>query len=147
MTQYSKILVAIDLSSESRQVVAASRNLVGDETDKLHLFFILQPMTTAYPFASYTAVLGDVEAKATSSARQSLMELAAEFDIPPENIGVALGTPGSDISHQAKEVAADLIVLGSHGSTGLRMLLGSTTTAVLNSAECDVLTVRIRSKE
>ena len=147
MTQYRKILVAIDLSDESRQVVAAAKNLVSDDSDKLYLLFILQPMTTAYPFASYTAVLGDVEAKATSSAQQSLMEIAREFDIPPENIGVTLGTPGSDISHQAKDEGADLIVLGSHGSTGLRMLLGSTTTAVLNSAECDVLTVRIKSRE
>ncbi|HHQ41669.1 MAG TPA: universal stress protein, partial [Chromatiales bacterium] len=38
---------------------------------------------------------------------------------------------------------ADLIVLGSHGRRGLTRLLGSTADAVLHSARCDVLAVRI----
>jgi universal stress protein A len=43
----------------------------------------------------------------------------------------------------AKQIGADLIVLGSHGRWGLELLLGTTTDSVLGAADCDVLAVRV----
>jgi universal stress protein A len=44
----------------------------------------------------------------------------------------------------ADENQADLIVVGSHGRHGIKMLLGSTANAVLHHAHCDVLAVRLK---
>ena len=48
----------------------------------------------------------------------------------------------SEIPTQAKAVACDLIVVGTHAA-GLALLLGSTTDGVMHGAECDVLAVKV----
>lgn len=56
---------------------------------------------------------------------------------------LAEGDPAYEIVAAAKETAADLIVMGSHGRTGLgRLLLGSVAEVVLRKAPCPVLTVK-----
>jgi nucleotide-binding universal stress UspA family protein len=53
------------------------------------------------------------------------------------------GSPGDVVSEVAKERSAELIVVGTHGHTGIqRFLLGSAATAILRSAPCDVLVTR-----
>lgn len=54
------------------------------------------------------------------------------------------GNPPEVILHLARELSADLIVMGSHGRTGLaRALLGSVAEAVVRAATCPVLTIRM----
>ena len=56
---------------------------------------------------------------------------------------LAEGSPVAEILHLANAVGADLIVMGTHGWTGLsRMLMGSTAEGVIRRARCPVLTVR-----
>jgi nucleotide-binding universal stress UspA family protein len=56
---------------------------------------------------------------------------------------VRVGTPFVEIIRYAREVEAKLIVMSTHGHSGLKhMLLGSTTEAVLRKADCPVLSVR-----
>jgi nucleotide-binding universal stress UspA family protein len=53
------------------------------------------------------------------------------------------GAPGEVVANVAKERAAELIVVGTHGATGIsRFLLGSVATAVIRHAPCDVLVCR-----
>lgn len=55
----------------------------------------------------------------------------------------AIGSPSQEITELARQSAADLIVLGTHGRTGLdRILFGSTAARVVSGAPCPVLTVR-----
>ena len=54
-----------------------------------------------------------------------------------------IGRPESQIHQLAEDVAADLIVVGSHGRQGLALILGSTANGVLHGAHCDVLAVRV----
>jgi len=54
------------------------------------------------------------------------------------------GYPGSDIPRVARETKADLIVMGTHGRTGLgRLLMGSVAEQVMRKAPCPVLTVKV----
>jgi len=53
------------------------------------------------------------------------------------------GNAANEIVQYAKDNHVDLIVLGSHGRHGAKLLLGSTANAVLHHAKCDVLAVRI----
>jgi nucleotide-binding universal stress UspA family protein len=58
-------------------------------------------------------------------------------------IRVEAGEPSDGILEAARAVRADLIVMGTHGRTGIaRLLLGSVAEAVLRRATCPVLTVR-----
>ena len=53
-----------------------------------------------------------------------------------------------EILHTAREIDADLIVLGTHGRTGVgRLLMGSVAEAVLRKAPCPVLTVKTTLRE
>jgi universal stress protein A len=55
------------------------------------------------------------------------------------------GSPGDEIVDYAAKIGADLIVMGSHGRTGLgRILLGSVAEKVLHRATCPVLVVPVR---
>ena len=52
------------------------------------------------------------------------------------------GSPKLEIVIYAKEIGADLIVLGSHGHRQISDLLGTTATGVLHKAKCDVLVIQ-----
>ncbi len=58
------------------------------------------------------------------------------------------GAPAEEIARAVDEEAIDLIVMGTHGATGLRhLIVGSTAENVVRTANCPVLTVRSVSKE
>lgn len=61
----------------------------------------------------------------------------------PVAVKVAVGKPAEEILQVAREEVADLIVMGTHGRTGLRhMLLGSVAESLVRTAPCPVFTVR-----
>jgi nucleotide-binding universal stress UspA family protein len=61
----------------------------------------------------------------------------------PVQVNVAVGTPAEEILRVAREEKVDLIVMGTHGRTGLRhLLLGSVAEEVTRHAPCPVFTVR-----
>ena len=69
---------------------------------------------------------------------------AKDLDIPPALTHIKTGRPAVEIKALAEEIEADLIVIGTHGQSGLGLLLGSTANGVLHGVSCDVLTIRIR---
>jgi nucleotide-binding universal stress UspA family protein len=61
-----------------------------------------------------------------------------------EQVKVAVGRPAEEILRVAREEKVDLIVMGTHGRTGVRhLLLGSVAEAVSRHAPCPVFTVRL----
>ncbi len=69
-------------------------------------------------------------------------------DPVPMDVRVVVGRPADEILRVAREQRVDLIVMGTHGRTGLRhFLLGSVAEAVTRQAPCPVFTVRIGAKE
>ncbi len=63
------------------------------------------------------------------------------------SVRVEAGEPSDTILQIAKDGGTDLIVMGTHGRTGLsRLLIGSVAEAVLRRSTCPVLTVRVPSK-
>jgi nucleotide-binding universal stress UspA family protein len=75
---------------------------------------------------------------------QKMLMRANRQGIPME-IRVSVGAPDDIIVQTAQDVQANLIIMGSHGRTGLkRLLMGSTTARVIGSAPCPVLVVKRR---
>jgi universal stress protein A len=56
---------------------------------------------------------------------------------------VLAGAAATEVRSKAEDIHADLIVIGSHGTAGWKLLLGSTANKVLHGASCDIMTVRV----
>jgi nucleotide-binding universal stress UspA family protein len=89
--------------------------------------------------------LGEVSAAVRVEEAKRLAEKHAALTARGVNVELVhrAGPPGEVVAEVASERAAELIVIGTHGHTGLqRFLLGSVATAVLRHAPCDVLVCR-----
>ncbi|UQA62573.1 universal stress protein [Polyangium aurulentum] len=137
-----RILVGLDASPRSKNVLDAALDLARRTSSKLVLFRAvgipveLPPEAYALPPDS----LGDL---LEAEARKFLEREASA--VPAELLGgvkVAVGTPWQAICDAAKQENVDLIVIGSHGYRGLDKLIGTTAAKVVNHADRSVLVVR-----
>jgi universal stress protein F len=80
-----------------------------------------------------------LEQRAATYLKQCLATVPA--DVRGET-QVVVGSPWQSISETARTLQADLVVIGSHGYSGLDRLLGTTAAKVINHAPCSVLVVR-----
>ena len=146
MTEYTKILVAVDLSEESTQVAARAQAIAGNNGSELHLIHVIEPLSFAYG-GDIPMDFSGIQEEIQQQATQQLERFAAQNNIDPDRQHVVLGKPEVEIHAAAEEIGADLIVVGSHGRYGLALLMGSTANGVLHGASCDVLAVRVGAKK
>jgi nucleotide-binding universal stress UspA family protein len=137
-----KIVVPIDFSETSIQALPYAATLAerfGAEIILLHVFEPL-PMPAD---AGYLAVgLEDVDPKAAQKHLRNLCQAVSGGDVPVQTL-VRTGTPFREITETARSLGADMIVLTTHGYTGLmHVLLGSTAERIVRYADCPVLVVR-----
>ena len=147
---YKHVLVAVDLSEESSQVLEKAQSAGQGSSAKLSAVTVVKPLTQVYgglDMAPISSGAVSFEEEAIRQAKAQLAELGANYGIAAEDVHVVLGAPSHEIRHCASELGADLIVMGTHGRHGLGLLLGSTANGVLHGVECDVLSVRIQFEE
>lgn len=146
MAEYSKILVAVDLSDESATVVQKAAQVAGEGTE-IHLVFVQEPMDSVYlgvvPYGPVFVGLEEVEEKLKRELKDRMRELGKQFDVPESRQHLLDGNPAPEIRRFADDNDIDLVVLGTHGQKGVQLLLGSTANSVLHGVGCDVLAVRI----
>lgn len=146
MANYKRILVGLDLSEESAQVLQKAADIGKAFDAELALAHVIEPLTFAYG-GDIPMDLSEVQEQLQTQAKEQLRKAAEPLNIPAERQNVILGQPATEIHRLADEMEADLIVIGSHGRHGLALLLGSTANGVLHGAACDVLAVRVHPKE
>jgi universal stress protein A len=142
MAEYSHILVAVDLTEESRPVANRACALRGAFSAKLSCAHVIEPLSLAYG-GDIPMDLSTIQEQIQETARSHLSEFARTLSIEPEYQHLIFGRPETEIHTLANQIGADLIVVGSHGRHGLALLLGSTANGVLHGAPCDVLAVRV----
>ena len=142
MSEYRHILVAVDLTEESRQVTQRACALKQAFAADLSCVHVIEPLSLAYG-GDIPMDLSTIQDQIQDTAKSHLAEFAQSLSISPENQHLIFGRPETEIHALAKEIGADLIVVGSHGRAGLALLLGSTANGVLHGATCDVLAVRV----
>lgn len=129
-----RIVVPVDFSGESRFALETSARFGGE----IHCVHVLFPLGRIAPNVSVTELTDD---ERIAEAKQRLTEITNDFAVAHRV--VLIGTPGLEISDYAKQVAADLIVIPSHGYHGVkRLVLGSVAERVIRHAECSVLVLR-----
>jgi len=142
MSEYRHILVAVDLTEESVQVTQRACALRTAFSAELSCVHVIEPLSLAYG-GDIPMDLSTIQDQIQDTAKSHLAEFAKSLAIAPENQHLIFGRPETEIHALAKEIEADLIVVGSHGRAGLALLLGSTANGVLHGATCDVLAVRV----
>ena len=137
---YDKVLVALDIYSSYEPVLNRALSLVESATC-LNLVYVTLPHAYFEPYAVDVGrdFVGDIQNK----SKTRLEDIAKTHGIPQENIHSLIGNAADEIHELAEEQGAELIVIGTHGQSGLKLLLGSTANAVLHGAKCDVLAVRV----
>jgi len=99
----------------------------------------------AYPESVYMLDLAKMEAELIADAEKKLREFIAKKGTRAVTVETraVMGDPFWEICKAAEQVHADLIVMGSHGRTGLaHVLLGSVAERVVRHAPCPVLVAR-----
>jgi nucleotide-binding universal stress UspA family protein len=145
---YDDILVPTDGSKGVDHAVEHALSLAEKYDATAHVLYVVN--TSAYSTLPADSNWESITAALEEEGEQATGEIAAELrdaDVDTETV-IEEGVPHKVIMEYADENDADLIVMGTHGKTGLdRLLLGSVTEKVVRASETPVLTVRMVEDE
>jgi universal stress protein A len=134
-----KILFPTDFSHTGDAALALATSLARERGASLLIVHVEEPPAAYGAGEMYYGMPDPV----TEDLRKMLKEVApADASVPVEH-RLLTGDPAHAIARLAKEEGVELIVMGTHGRTGLmRLLMGSVAEAVVRRAPCPVLTLR-----
>lgn len=141
----SKIVLGCDFSADSMHAVSHASALAQEYQAELHLVHVLEPSIYRMLEKNVTDLVLRLEEAVRESVGGRLRELlpADVYDWSRVVTAVLSGTAHAEILRYAKEVRADLIVVGVRGHRNLsEFLVGSTTDRIIRQAPCPVLTLR-----
>ncbi len=140
MLKFGAILHPTDFSERSEDAFQAACSLAGDHGAHLVVLYVQRPDVVGS--AECTAYVPD-PIRTPADVKEMLSQ---RHDIDPGldvEYRVVEGDPAAQIVYAAKELNASLIVMGTHGRTGLgRLLMGSVAETVSRQAPCPVLTLK-----
>ena len=148
MSQIRKILVATDFSESSRAALEQAAELARALNASLELIHVweIPAFLPGELLVSDGTAQASLMAMVQNRANQRMATLVAEAEhegIHLNAISCVLGIPHASIVDAATAGQHDLVVLGSHGRTGLtRVLLGSVAERVVRHAPCTVVVAR-----
>ena len=143
MSSYRQLLVAIDLSDQSRAIAAKSVELARQWQAQLRLLHVIE-FVPVEPMSDALVPVVQIDDKVVARAKEQIGALASGLGVSADCCRVATGNVKGEILRQAREVNADLIVLGCRERHGLSILVNLTEDTVLHGAPCDVLAMRVR---
>jgi nucleotide-binding universal stress UspA family protein len=145
---FQKILCTTDFSDASYEAIEGAVDIAKAFSSEIHLLHVVAPLPSV---ASHIAPAGfnmslyqdEMEKKAWQLIKTLVDERYPGAGI---TVHVEQGDPANRISHFARENDIDLIVISSHGQSGLAALFGSTADKVIRHAGVPVLTVPVQQK-
>jgi len=147
MEPFRTILFATDLSESSNEAFRLACSLAVENQTRLIVLHVVEPTLVAEEPAYFNQLRLDFRRGLPDESRlEALKRELREIYTPSQPLEIEYlareGDASAEILHQAEEVGSDLIVMGTHGRTGLRWLLaGSVAISVLRSAHCPVLAI------
>ncbi len=145
MIQCQRILVPVDFSENSRPAIQYACALAEQFRAELHVAHVIETHALATPQFGMGLDLITYARESKAAAEKSLAEALPSgwsSGRPPVS-AILEGSPIKEIIHYAREQAIDLIVMSTHGRSGLaHVLVGSVAENIVRHAPCPVLTVR-----
>jgi nucleotide-binding universal stress UspA family protein len=135
-----KVVVPVDFSEESFAAVDVALEVVDGNAGKVYLIHVLPELSPADPGVVWGEVSDENRAR---HVRDALLKRLPSASSAEMHIEVVVGNPGLLIADYSAGIEADLIIIPSHGRTGLqRLLIGSVAQRVIQHAHCPVLVLR-----
>jgi nucleotide-binding universal stress UspA family protein len=136
------IVVPVDFSDYSAAAVDAAMQMADDSTG-IHVIHIVEPTPFVVSFDPAMPIPPQFDHDRHLKAKELLQQTWSTGEFSRLKLHCTIGEPGTEITDFARKQRADMIVMPSHGRTGLsRLLLGSVAERVLRSASCPVLILR-----
>ncbi len=148
MSDYKKILAAIDFSDYGNIVIRQAKHLAGKFNAELSVIHVLDniPMPDT-PYGTMITLSAQSGDPLLEAEKNKFNRVCDELDVISTHRWLIWGRPQEEITELAVREKIDLIIVGSHGHHGLAALVGSTAKGVIFNAECDVLTVHLKDSQ
>ncbi len=144
------ILLPLDFSEAASQILAKAQEMAQSLGAKLWILHVAAPNPAFVGYEAGPQTVRDQRAETLKNEHKQLQDWASETSakgIDSEALLVQ-GETGATIIEEAQKLAAEMIIIGSHGHGALyNMLVGSTCQTVLKASEIPVLVVPIRSAD
>lgn len=140
-----KVLVPVDFSDYSKSSLKYAVNFAKHFGAELYLIYVVEPMVYPPDFSMGQIAIPSIDVELDKRASEELNNLGKK-EIPQDiksKMIVKTGKPFVEIIEAAAEEDIDLIIIATHGHTGIEhVLFGSTAEKVVRKAPCPVLTLR-----
>ena len=140
-----KVLVPIDFSDYSKSALKYAVNFCKQFNAEIILIYVIEPIIYPPDFSMGQIAIPSVNAEWDERAKQELEKLASSDVTKGARVKTLIktGKPFIEIIETAGELDVDLIIIATHGHTGVEhILFGSTAEKVVRKAPCPVLTLR-----
>ena len=152
MQPFATILFAADFSENSKEAFRAAWSLAVENETRLVVLHVVEPNWVAADPVCYGQISVQFHAAEPDKAHHAALRRKLRDEYMPDrpievDYQTREGEAAVEILRMAKEWGSDLIVMGTHGRTGMsRLLAGSVAIAVLRGAHCPVLALRSLEK-
>ncbi|MCV2219395.1 universal stress protein [Thauera sp. Sel9] len=148
MAKIETILFATDFSRGSAQASELARTLCTLSGARLHVLHVITTLHDRSNLRVSSAMLSNMMGEIKQNAAEDMQQFCqANFTGLDSTTHVVFGSAHEELLREAERIGADLIVMGTHGRTGLeKLLMGSTAEKIVRSSPIPVLTVRESEK-
>lgn len=152
MIKIDKILVATDFSEPSGAAVQYGTHFARAYGASLHLLHVVDDLATrSMPLAAPVPNIGALQQEMEREAQRQLDRLLTDEDrraLRAHAVVLTSSTPAHAILSYARDECVDLVIVGTHGRSGLaQFFMGSVAQHVVRAAPCPVLTIRHPERE
>jgi nucleotide-binding universal stress UspA family protein len=145
MSHYKQILVAVDFSDPSIRALQVARDLGTRLNAKLIVIHFVPMRIMDMGMEGGVDFIEEMHQSELAEARIKLEKFIKENTTSDDEIEHHLrsGEPAAEMNSMAAEVSADMIIIGTHGGSGIKhLLMGSVAESILRTADVPVLSVR-----
>ncbi len=146
---FKKILCPVDFSEFTDEILEYALDIAKKYGAELHLIHIIPNLNYFTPYESFFTPenLIVVEKNMETEVNKDFDDLMKKINVPAVKI-IKNGAAFVEIINYARSESMDLIIIGTHGRSGLEhILIGSVAERVIRKAPCPVLTVRPKSRQ
>ncbi|WP_369857741.1 universal stress protein UspE [Candidatus Thalassolituus haligoni] len=148
--QHNRILAAIDATSVddghqliSDNILSFAEHLADHFDTDLHMVNAFPQVAIAFAMVPEVTAPDDIQAYITEQHQDACEQLAKKYNIHEDHVHIAEGETDTVVAETATAVAADVLVVGSVGRSGIAgVLIGNTAEQLVDKVPCDVIVIK-----